>query len=101
MAQSLPLVKLAGVQKEYPGPGGSRVSVLKDVSLEIQPGESVAIVGPSGSGKSTLLQIIGSLDQATAGEVLLEGLPQGPARTRTRIFHPLPDRDRSQSPLPL
>jgi lipoprotein-releasing system ATP-binding protein len=48
------------------------VVVLEGINLEIQRGESVAIVGPSGSGKSTLLNIIGTLDQPTRGQVLLE-----------------------------
>src|SRR6202041_189237 len=52
---------------------GPAVSVLGGIDLEIQQGESVAIVGPSGSGKSTLLNIIGTLDQPTRGQVLLEG----------------------------
>jgi ABC-type lipoprotein export system ATPase subunit len=47
--------------------------VLNDISLSVARGESLAIVGPSGSGKSTLLQIIGTLDQPTAGKVLLDG----------------------------
>jgi lipoprotein-releasing system ATP-binding protein len=52
---------------------GPVVSVLKGVDLEIQQGESAAITGPSGSGKSTLLNIIGTLDRATRGQVILEG----------------------------
>jgi ABC-type lipoprotein export system ATPase subunit len=52
---------------------GPPVSVLDGINLEIQPGESAAIVGPSGCGKSTLLNIIGTLDRPTRGEVLLEG----------------------------
>jgi ABC-type lipoprotein export system ATPase subunit len=46
--------------------------VLNGISLEVTRGETLAIVGPSGSGKSTLLQIIGTLDKATSGEVLLD-----------------------------
>jgi lipoprotein-releasing system ATP-binding protein len=52
---------------------GPAVSVLDGIDLEIQPGESAAIIGPSGSGKSTLLNIIGTLDRPTRGQVLLEG----------------------------
>jgi len=52
---------------------GPPVSVLDGINLEIQQGESTAILGPSGSGKSTLLNIIGTLDRPTRGQVLLEG----------------------------
>jgi ABC-type lipoprotein export system ATPase subunit len=52
---------------------GPPVSVLNGIDLEIQQGESAAIMGPSGSGKSTLLNIIGTLDRPTRGQVLLEG----------------------------
>jgi ABC-type lipoprotein export system ATPase subunit len=47
--------------------------VLKDITLQIEPGESLVIVGPSGSGKSTLLNIIGALDRPTSGKVLFDG----------------------------
>ncbi len=62
------LIELRNVTKRY-----AAVSVLADVSLNVARGESLAIVGPSGSGKSTLLQLIGTLDRATSGEVLLDG----------------------------
>ena len=68
MSASAHLIELRNVAKRY-----EAVSVLADVSLNITRGESLAIVGPSGSGKSTLLQIIGTLDRATSGEVLLDG----------------------------
>src|SRR5262245_7886802 len=69
-----PLLKLAGVTKRYDSPdGGGSLAVLDGISLEVQSGESLAIVGPSGSGKSTLLQIIGTLDRPSSGTVLLEG----------------------------
>ena len=58
------------VRKEYASPDGPMV-VLSDVSLELEAGRTLAVVGPSGSGKSTLLNIIGSLDRPTSGEVRL------------------------------
>ncbi|HXT39465.1 MAG TPA: ABC transporter ATP-binding protein [Candidatus Angelobacter sp.] len=71
---SLPLLSLTDVSKRYESPDDAEgVPVLRDVTLEIERGESAAIVGPSGSGKSTLLNIIGTLDRATSGRVLLDG----------------------------
>lgn len=59
-----------GISKSYPTPG-EPLQVLRDVSLQLQAGESLAIVGPSGAGKSTLLQILGTLDEPTSGTVQL------------------------------
>jgi len=67
-------LRLEGVSKRYGAPeGGAPLFVLKDLTLDIPAGGSVAIVGPSGSGKSTLLNIIGTLDRADSGRVLLDG----------------------------
>ena len=57
--------------------GDSTVHALKDVSLTVNPGDFIAIIGPSGSGKSTLLSIAGALLQPTKGEVLVEGTDIG------------------------
>ena len=78
MPSPAPLLKLASVTKRYDAPGKSEaLTVLKEVSLEVTHGESLAIVGPSGSGKSTLLQIMGTLDQPTSGSVALDGQDLG------------------------
>ncbi len=61
----------SGISKSYPTPG-EPLQVLRDVSLQLKAGESLAIVGPSGAGKSTLLQILGTLDEPTAGTVQLD-----------------------------
>jgi ABC-type lipoprotein export system ATPase subunit len=74
MATGSPIVALEHVFKEYAAPGGGTAApILKDISLAVAAGESVAIVGPSGSGKSTLLNIIGTLDRPTRGRMLLDG----------------------------
>ena len=68
------MLELIDVVKEYPTPGGGEgLCVLKDISLKVEKGQSIAVVGPSGSGKSTLLNIIGGLDRPSSGKVLLEG----------------------------
>ncbi len=59
--------------KKY-GEGELELTVLKNINLEIQSGEFVAIVGPSGAGKSTLLYQISLLDQASSGEIYIDGI---------------------------
>ena len=66
-------VALDGVVKRYPSGGGEPVVALDDVDFAVRPGEFVAVVGPSGSGKSTLLNVLGLLDDPTAGRRLLDG----------------------------
>ncbi len=61
------------VAKEYPTRSGS-LSVLHDVSLSLNRGDAVAIMGPSGSGKSTLLHLLGTLDRPSAGQITLEDI---------------------------
>ena len=67
-----PVIALDTVSKIYRS-GSLQVDALSDVTLQIQQGEYVAIVGPSGSGKSTLMHILGCLDTPTAGTYLLAG----------------------------
>lgn len=65
-------MELSGVSKVYEM-GDIEVKALDQVSLRINKGDFVSIVGPSGSGKSTLMHILGLLDKPTSGEVILEG----------------------------
>jgi putative ABC transport system ATP-binding protein len=67
-----PLIEIKGIQKIY-RMGDVDVHALRDVSLTIHEGESVAVMGPSGSGKSTLMNILGCLDRPTAGVYRLLG----------------------------
>jgi len=66
------MLEIRNVSKIY-GEGDTRVTALNDVSLEVNKGDFIAIMGPSGSGKSTLLNIIGGLERLSGGEVVLEG----------------------------
>ncbi len=97
------VVDLVDVSRSFPGP--PRVDALRGVSLRVDPGEYVSIIGPSGSGKSTLLNILGLLDRPTSGEYLLDGVPTGSASESVRSglrggrigfvfqsFHLLPQR---------
>jgi ABC-type lipoprotein export system ATPase subunit len=70
----IPMLELIDVGKTYESPGETGdVCVLKDITLKLNEGESLVVVGPSGSGKSTLLNIIGALDRPTSGRVLFDG----------------------------
>jgi putative ABC transport system ATP-binding protein len=66
-------LELRQVSKVY-GSGQTEVCALRDVDLSVERGELVAVMGPSGSGKSTLLTIAGSLEEATGGQVLVDGI---------------------------
>lgn len=66
------LIEVKNLCKVY-GSGEAKVEALKDINLEIEQGEFVAIVGPSGSGKSTLLHLLGGVDKPSSGEVIIKG----------------------------
>lgn len=65
-------LEIKGIRKSF-GTGDSRVDVLKGLNLEIEKGEFCVLLGPSGSGKSTLLNIIGGIDAADEGSIVIDG----------------------------
>ena len=67
-----PIVQVKDVVKRFPA-GDSEVTILKGISLDITPGEFVAIVGPSGNGKSTLLNMMTGIDHPSEGQVIVTG----------------------------
>jgi putative ABC transport system ATP-binding protein len=82
-------VRAHQVVKTY-GKGDTAFTALSDVSVEIEAGESVAIVGKSGSGKSTLMHILALLDQPSAGTILIDG--QDTSRMKRRQIYKLRNR---------
>ncbi|MFD3976762.1 ABC transporter ATP-binding protein [Streptomyces cyaneofuscatus] len=67
-----PVLELRALTRTH-GTGIAEVHALRGISLSVYPGELVAVMGPSGSGKSTLLTLAGGLDNATSGQVIIEG----------------------------
>jgi lipoprotein-releasing system ATP-binding protein len=66
------MLEVANLTKEYPTPRGP-LSILYEITLTLQRGDAVAIMGPSGSGKSTLLYTLGALEPPTSGTIALDG----------------------------
>ncbi len=71
---SEPVIRMSGIKKSYKM-GDSTLTVLKGISLTVNEGEFLAILGPSGSGKSTLMNMIGCMDSFDEGEYYLSGQP--------------------------
>ena len=67
-----PIIVMQGVDKTYRR-GGQDLVILQGMHLEVKPAEFLALMGPSGSGKSTILNLIGGLDAADAGDVVVGG----------------------------
>ena len=86
-AQRMPAVSCRGVGKIW-ATGTSRAhDALRDITLDVDPGEFVCLLGPSGCGKSTLLYLIAGLEQPTAGRIEAHGAPvTGPGPERSLIF---------------
>jgi ABC-type lipoprotein export system ATPase subunit len=97
------MLEMDGICRTYTRPGGEPVPALAGVSLRVEPGEFIAIVGSSGSGKTTLMNVLGLLDRPDAGRYRLDGQDVGnlnvndQARLRNRkigfvfqAFHLLP-----------
>lgn len=73
------IIKLENIVKKFYIGEPNELEILHGISLEVQEGEFVSIVGPSGSGKSTLMNMIGVLDRPTSGEYILDGINVGQA----------------------
>ncbi len=68
-------IDIRNVNRIYKDSDGSKVEALKDVNLEIKPGEFISIIGPSGCGKTTLLRLIAGLDKPQNGQLFIDGVP--------------------------
>jgi putative ABC transport system ATP-binding protein len=75
------ILELRAVHRVH-GSGATRVHALRGVTLSVDAGELVAVMGPSGSGKSTLLNLAGGLDRPSDGEVIVDGTPLGACSRR-------------------
>ena len=67
------IIRLENVHKDYLM-GNTRIHAVEGVSLEINRGDFIAIIGPSGSGKSTMMNLVGALDFSTTGDIFLDNI---------------------------
>ena len=80
-----PIMEARGIEKGFQRPGGGEIQVIAPMSLSVEPGVIVALLGPSGSGKSTLLRMLSGLTNPSAGEVLWHGKSLGKSRPNAAI----------------
>ncbi|MFR9777046.1 ABC transporter ATP-binding protein [Micromonospora sp. MS34] len=74
MTQSTPAIRLDRATKVFPAAGGGSFTAMREVTLDVAPGEFVTVVGPTGCGKSTTLSLISGLEPASGGEVAVGGV---------------------------
>ncbi len=77
-------VRLEGLGRTFASPTGAR-EVLRDIDLDIAPGEILSVIGPSGCGKSTLLRLAAGLDAPTSGSIAVDGAPVSDTDARTAV----------------
>lgn len=80
------MIRMEGIGKRYMIAWEQYVTALENITVTINKGEFVSVVGPSGSGKSTFLAIAGLLDRPTSGELWLDGQPMGNASEKERTY---------------
>jgi putative ABC transport system ATP-binding protein len=85
-ASGHPALRLERVSRTY-GSGATAVQALKDVDLEIWPGEFAVLLGPSGSGKTTLLNLVGGIEEPTGGRILMAGEDIGTLNAKQRTAY--------------
>jgi putative ABC transport system ATP-binding protein len=85
-ATAPPMITLRGVTRAYKM-GASTVAAVDGIDLSVAPGEFIALMGASGSGKSTVLNLLGGLDQPSAGEIWVAGVNLTRARPRALVEH--------------
>jgi putative ABC transport system ATP-binding protein len=85
-ATAAPMITLRGVTRAYKM-GASTVAAVDGIDLSVAPGEFIALMGASGSGKSTVLNLLGGLDQPSAGEIWVAGVNLTRARPRALVEH--------------